>query len=106
MRDGGATRDGGSATRWDAATSQQREREAETLADKIPRCNEKVSADAMGAGSNNNNKSSWRQSKNHFKGSVEGGLREVTRKFCGQPLRGGSYKVLDTVVVALLSHFL
>jgi hypothetical protein len=59
----------------------------------------------MQAGSNNNNKSSGRQSKNCFEGSAERGLREVTREFGGQPFCGGSNRAPDTVVVAPLSHF-
>jgi hypothetical protein len=59
----------------------------------------------MQVGGNNDDKSNRRQSKNDFKGSTEGGLREVTREFGGQPLRGGSNRALDTVVIVPLSHF-
>ncbi len=91
--------------RCDATTSRRGEQEAEVLADKRQRCNERASMDAMLAGSNNNDKSSGGQSKNHFKGSAEGGLREVTHEFGGQPLCGGRDRALDTVAVAPLSHF-
>jgi hypothetical protein len=60
----------------------------------------------MQAGGNNNDKNRVWQSKNCFEGSVEGGLREVTHEFGGQPLNGGSNRAHDTVVVAPLSIFL
>ncbi len=44
--------------------------------------------------------------QNCFERSAEGGSREVTREFGGQPFRGGGNRALDTAVIAPQSHFL
>jgi hypothetical protein len=69
--------------RCDATTSQQGKQEAEGLADIRGWRDERASADVMQAGGNNNNNSSGWRSKNCFKGSVEGGLREVAVSLVG-----------------------